>query len=500
MKKEVYINTRANIHAVALVENGNLVEFSSEAENDASIFGNIYKGKVEQVIKGMQAAFVNIGRKKNGYLYVGNIYVDGKEITNNYSQLSNRINVKPGEDILVQVSKTEVGMKGARLTTNISFAGRYLVYLPYVNYIGVSRKIEDENIRNELVNYVESIPNREGGYIIRTAAEDVGKEELLADSIRLSKRYKSILEKYDKAKPTEIIHKDGDIIQRTVRDMVSKDVDKIVVNNKKTYKEVKEAIKHFGGDEKILEMFEEKDIDLFNYYGLSGDILHIIDKKVPLENGANLIIEHTEAMTIIDVNTGSFTGTTDLEDTVFETNVLAAKVVASQLRLRNIGGIIMVDFIDMLNEDHKRALFEIMTEAVKTDRVRTQVVDMTKLGIIEITRKKSREETVKRLLKPCKYCGGKGYLMSNQALVSLIRTKLFEIFNDKTVTAVKVSVNKENEELFIVNNAFTFEINVFWQDKRIYIDSDNSLSDNDYNIKIFNEGVLELSNTATLLF
>lgn len=499
MEKELFVSTRGKTHAVALTENGKVIEFISENEDDASIVGNIYKGKVEQVLKGMQAAFVNIGREKNAYMSVGEQTVSldssGMKLFENAV-----IDAKRGDSIMVQVTKTEIGTKGARLSPNVSIAGRYLVYMPTVDYIGISRKITDENKKNELVSLLEGIEGRKGGYIIRTACEKAGKEEILKDAVTLRKRFEKILQEYDNTPIGECCHKEGSVIFRMVRDVMSSDIRRIIVDDKNTYNVISNYLSELGINDGNLELFEEKDVDLFNSFGLSPQILKLLDSKVELENGGYLVIEETEALTVIDVNTGRFIGSENLEETVFETNLEAAQAVAAQLRLRNIGGIIIVDFIDMTSDEHKQAVMNVLTECVQRDRVRTNVVDMTSLGLVEITRKKTNKEVVKRLSRPCPICNGKGYVMTNETLHSLVRARLFETFADKDITSVLIMLSKENAEEFYDTRAFTFEISVFWQNKRIYVCPNESFGQNDVEISVFKSDVISLPDEAKLLF
>lgn len=501
MLKEVFVSTRGKKHAVAIVEGGKLVEFNSENEDEISIVGSIYKGRVEQVLKGMQAAFVNIGRAKNAYLYMSDTLVDGQDLTEAREEFKVKtLEAKIGDEIMVQVSKTEIGLKGARLTPNISLAGKFLVYMPTVSYIGVSRKIENDAERARLTSILENFSERKGGFIIRTACENACEEELIKDAKNLQNRWQTVLQEYEKADVTQMVYNDGCILLRLVRDVVSKGVNKITVDDVKTFERIRKYIVSFGLDEKILCLYDEKNSDMFNRYGLTAQILRVLDSKVELDNGAYLVIENTEALTVIDVNTGKYVGSTNLEETVFETNVLAAKAIAAQLRLRNIGGIIIVDFIDMQNEEHKAIVLSTLDEAVKKDRTRTAVVDMTALGLVEITRKKSRNEVKQNFSTVCKACGGKGYVMTNEALTTMIKSKLFEIFSCDKVTACQITVNSDNATEFFQNRAFTFEITVFWSDKRIYVIKDDNMSINDYEIKAFDTEVIDVPTNATMLY
>lgn len=499
MNKELFISTRGKTHVVALTVNSKLVEFNRENEDDFSIVGNIYKGKITQVLKGMQAAFVNIGRKKNGYLYVGeSALVDDGENVPEIKPFS--LSVKEGDVVMVQVGKAELGTKGARLTANVSIPGRYLVYMPYVDYVGISRKIVDETRRAELVNLIENMEGKEGGYIVRTACLDAEDEEIIKDAKRLKMRWKKVQEDYQNAREGELVFKDGGLLYRVIRDVVDGDVSKITVDDKGTFGTIKQYLEELGVESAKLCMFEEKGKDLFNYYGLIEPALKVLDSKVELENGGYLVIEETEALTVIDVNTGRFVGEESLEETVFNTNLEAAKAVASQLRLRNLGGIIIVDFIDMQDEKHNEILLETLREYVARDRVRTSVVDMTALGLVEITRKKSRRAAASKMRKPCPVCGGRGFVMTNETLFDLVKAKLFDIFSNESITSCLITLSRENAREFVDQRALAFEISVFWQDKRIYVCPSDKFTEDNVDIKSFEEDVLSLPDEAVLLY
>ncbi|MBR6692742.1 MAG: Rne/Rng family ribonuclease [Clostridia bacterium] len=499
MNKELFISTRGKTHVVALTVNSKLVEFNRENEDDFSIVGNIYKGKITQVLKGMQAAFVNIGRKKNGYLYVGeSALVDDGENVPEIKPFS--LSVKEGDVVMVQVGKAELGTKGARLTANVSIPGRYLVYMPYVDYVGISRKIVDESRRTELVNLMDSMEDKEGGYIVRTACLDAEDWEILEDAKRLKMRWKKVQNDYQNAREGELVFKDGGLLYRVIRDVVDGDVSKITVDDKDTFSTIKQYLEELGVESAKLCMFEEKEKDLFNYYGLIEPALKVLDSKVELENGGYLVIEETEALTVIDVNTGRFVGEESLEETVFNTNLEAAKAVASQLRLRDLGGIIVVDFIDMQDEKHNEILLEKLREYVARDRVRTSVVDMTALGLVEITRKKSRRAVASKMRKPCPVCKGRGFVMTNETLFDLVKAKLFDIFSNESINSCLITLSRNNAREFVDQRALSFEISVFWQDKRIYVCPSDKFTEDNVDIKSFEEDVLSLPDEAVLLY
>ncbi len=500
MKKELYISTRGDTHAIAVTEGGKLVEFNSESQKDLSIVGNIYRGKIEQIVLGMEAVFINIGRKKNGYLYLGETTVLDEGSESKKPSKFDLAQLKVGDNIMVQVSKSEIGTKGARLTANISISGRFLVYMPEVDYIGISRKIVDECERQRLIDVVTNFKGRVGGFIIRTACEFASVKEIEEEAKKLMSNFASISKAYENTKETEACYIEGDILYRAVKDIASGDLERITVDDENTFLRIRELLERENLGTNSLSLFSNQSSDLFNFYGLSQEVLRVLDSKVELDNGAYLIIENTEALTVIDVNTGRFVGSTNLEETVFETNMLATKAIAAQIRLRGIGGIIIVDFIDMLKEEHKQKVLENLSECVKRDRVRTSVIGMTPLGLVEITRKKSKNEIKQKMSKTCATCGGKGYVMTSGAMTHSIKSKLFKLFSDKNVTGCKILVSSVNVHEFFEGRAFTFEISVFWQNKRIYVVPDESQSVDSFKIQPFYEDVFEIDENAKLLY
>ncbi len=497
MSNKIYIGSRGSSHTVVVVENNRIIEFSREDEIDDGIVGNIYKGVVENVVLGMQAAFVDIGRDRNAYLYCGEQGASSKLLNSEVHVATPEIHVKKGDEVMVQVVKTESGNKGARITTNISLAGRYLVYLPFVEFIGISRKIESEEVRLKLEKAV--LENKKpGGYIVRTNCEFASSEEILQDITYLWKKWQTVQEAYKQTAPGELVFEDVNILKRSMRDLVNVDTKEVIVDTLADYKVCNEVLSLFAHQPK-LTYFSNQNKDMFYENNLSSALLSIMDKKVVMKSGAYLIIEHTEALTVIDVNTGRYVGDTNLEETVFETNMEAATIIANQLRLRKIGGIIIVDFIDMELEEHKQQLLELLESELKKDRVKTTLVGMTPLGLVEITRTKTQKEMSQKFSSPCPYCGGRGTVVKFEVLMNFIQTKLFTLFRDSSVKGALITVAPEVFEAFLEARAFSLEISLYWDDKRLYIAKCESKNVQEYTIEKFTTDIFDMPNGAKLL-
>ncbi len=440
MSNALVINSTLTETRVALIENDAVVELYIERKKDRGIVSNIYKGKVVRVLPGMQAAFVDIGLGKAAFLYVTDVYDDFDEF--DMIMKANSVNgdnipipieneavaekphlavqiedvLREGQEILVQVSKEPIGTKGARITSHISLPGRYLVYLPTVNHIGISRRIEDEGERQRLKEIVQEIRAPGAGYIIRTVSDGETEEELKADMGFLHKMWSSIQLKRESASATCILHNDLNITLRVIRDLFTKDIDRVVIDNEEEYKNVLEFVDAFMPSLQSYVEYYDKDEPIFDAYGIEVEIARALGRKVWLKSGGYITIEVTEALVAIDVNTGKYVGKGKLEDTILKTNLEAVKEIAYQLRLRNIGGIIIIDFIDMEKEINKEKVFQALSEALRKDRTKTNILKISELGLVEMTRKRVRENITRILCEPCFYCEGKGYLKSNMTI------------------------------------------------------------------------------------
>ncbi len=495
MSLNVFLDSFGGNTVAALADGNKLLEYHVEKTDKSQIVGNIYKGRVNNVLSGMQAAFVDIGLKKNGYLFVGETLVDKKLIENS---LPSTLNLSENDVIMVQAVKDPTGQKGARLTDNISLPGRYVVYVPTLDYNTVSRKITDESIRNGLIEILGSIKIKQGGFIARTASENAKKNDIKIEAKNLVKQYEEILENYEKANVGEVVYNEGDLPMRMVRDVLTSDVEKIIIADKNIYDRLKKLPHSREKIRKKLYFFDEK-TDMFKKYGLDKDVDGLLRSRVDLSSGAYLIIDRTEALTVIDVNTGSYIGEEKLEETVFATNLLAAEEIARQVRLRNIGGIVVVDFIDMELEEHRQKLVDALTEFLKNDRLKCNVVGMTGLGIVEFTRRKKRKEINEILNKKCPYCKGEGKILADDYIIMKIRTALLDIFGENYKSAI-IDLNAEICDTILKTGVLSKDVQKFWQDKRIYLVPHKTYHQEYFNVKGDNNQILNLSDKAVLLY
>ena len=412
MSKDMLVRFVGAEAAVALLEDRRLDEIALPRRDNAHLLGNIYLGEVENVLPGMQAAFVNIGLEKNSFLYVEDaVAADGRRLTEdkNAAERERSISdlVKKGQNVIVQIFKEPSGTKGARVTMQPSLPGRYLVLLPCGNYIAVSRRIENEEERERLKELVRADLPSNMGVIIRTVAEHADQRLLSAELRSLLKTWRRIQGWAVKSSAPSLLHSDMDLLERTIRDTNPADVDRIVVANEDDFEKVTEVVGAIAPalqDKIILEGSN----DLFLDYDVYAQIERALQRKVWLKSGGYIIIDQMEALTAIDVNTGKYVGERSLNDTVFKTNMEAVTEIARQLRLRNIGGIVIIDFIDMDNAEDKNRLLAALEEEMKKDRVRITVMGITQLGLVELTRKKIGHDLSSALEAECRSCGGKG--------------------------------------------------------------------------------------------
>ncbi len=424
--RDFVINVSSLETRIAQIEEKRLVELTIERQESRSVVGNIYKGKIESVVPGIQAAFVDIGFEKNGFLYVSDIaaaslssefdFEEGtaKPRKQNRRGASPSIEslVKKGQSIMVQVSKDTLGTKGVRLTNYCTLPGRYCVLMPTVNNLGISRKIEDDKERDRLRKIVQSIRPKNAGLILRTAAEGKEKNEFETDVQYLEKVWQKVKSKMESTKAPCLLHEDMGPILRMVRDAFTNDVKSLTIDSETEYERILSFLDNFAPSlKKRCKLYKGK-MGLFEKMGLETDIIKALHRQVYLKSGGYICIDHTEALVAIDVNTGRFTGTAHLEETVFRTNLEAAEEIARQVRLRDIGGIIVIDFIDMRIEKNKKELIRKLAECLKYDRAKTTISEISELGMIEMTRKRVKHNLLKALSQPCPYCDGTGMVRS----------------------------------------------------------------------------------------
>lgn len=495
--KQIFISAQDRTKSVCIVEDKKLVEFWVERETRDRIVGNIYLGKVMNVLPGMDSAFVNIGLERNAFLYAGDV-LGGEDAS---TIAIKDLNIKVGDDILVQVVKDQFGNKGARITMNISLAGRGLILMPQIDYVGVSRKIVDENVKQELVDFVDSIRKPGHGYIIRTQATSCSKEELKQEAQDLELKWERILEEKRHTSAPNIVYQDKNLTERAVRDMLRSDVDEVIVDDEKTFEELKLAFPHVcRAKPDLFKLYTRKDEQIFFAYNLKSQLENILERKVVMDNGAYLVIDRTEALTVIDVNTGKYVGERDLSNTLFETNKIAAVEIARQLRLRNIGGIVIVDFIDMDKQEQIDAVMEILQQELNKDRIKTSLIGMTPLGLVEITRKKTTSMISDIMLQPCPYCGGDGYIVSDEHVAEKIKNDLRNIFRNEKNSTVIITVAPSVFNKIFAYRIFEKECMKYWSDKRIYLVPNSNYHIEKYDITVKNSAIIDLPNQAKLLY
>jgi len=426
MSEELLINVTPQETRVAYVENGVLQEVHIERERKRGLVGNIYKGKVVRVLPGMQAAFLEVGLDRTAFLHVSDIAQpngkngDGGEPSDIIMEL-----LREGQELMVQVVKDPMGTKGARLTTQISFPSRYLVYMPGISHIGISQRIEDEAERQRLKDTIAGFVDEfeQGGYIARTVAEGITEDAIYKDMQFLQKIWMNILERNRESKSGTLIHEDLSLVMRTMRDLSGIDIEKVRIDSRSTFERVKKfAVKFIPELENSIEHYPGER-PIFDLYNVEDEIQKALERKVPLKSGGYLIIDQTEAMTTIDVNTGAFVGHRNLEETIFKTNLESAQAIVRQLRLRNLGGIIIIDFIDMSDVEHKRQVLRALEKSLDKDHAKTNVCDVSALGLVEMTRKRTRESLEHILCEPCPCCHGRASLRTPE-------TVCYEIFRE----------------------------------------------------------------------
>ena len=409
MRREILMQVEEADTKVAVVEDGQLVELYVERDMDQRVVGNIYKGVVKNILPGMQAAFVDIGLEKNAFLYVADARTEPAAGTDGLPIEEPPIQtlLKEGQEIMVQIAKEPVGSKGARITAQITLPGRYLVLMPTTEHVAVSRQIQGVAERKRLLELTQTLKPDKMGLIARTVAEGADEKELMQDWDQLLRVWDEIDQRFISTKQANMIYKDLVLSQRILRDIFSEDVNRLMVNSRGLYNQVIEFVQMMEPRLKN-KVFVCNMEELFEKYNVEFEMKQALNRKVWMKNGSYLIFDHTEALTVIDVNTGKYVGSTDLMDTVLRTNMEAAREIARQLRIRNIGGIIIIDFIDMNSEAHKKKVLDAFENELKKDKVRTHVLGITPLGLVEITRKKVRQSLDSTLEAVCPGCHGKG--------------------------------------------------------------------------------------------
>lgn len=471
--KEILINSNSKEVRAAVMDGGNVSELFIERINKKSVAGNIYKGKVVKVLPGMQSAFVEIGLQRAAFLHVADIYaensdnnipfIDDEREDSDTDEETKTCEQKPltpiediltdGQEIVVQVAKDAIAAKGARLTTHLTIPGRYIVLMPGYDHIGISRKIEDEEERERLRLILNEIKPEGAGLIARTVSDSMSKDDLKGDLEYLEGIWKKIDVSIANAQAPSLIYEDHDLIFKILRDVTTKDVSRIIIDNRDDFDKMRKFLKDYLVNLDVsIELYED-DVPLFDQYNIEIEINRILDKKVWLRSGGSIVIDQAEALTVIDVNTGKYVGKRNFDDTILKTNLEASKEIAHQLKIRNIGGIIIVDFIDMERMEDREKVLYTLEQYLKEDRAKTSVVNISPLGLVEITRKRVQESMARMMSEPCPYCEGRGVIKSKITVCYEIMRKLRKAAPDNRDKTLSIEAHPEVADLLLTHES-----------------------------------------------
>ena len=506
MGVEIAINATQEETRVAVLENKIVTELFVDRTKKKDFVGEIYKGKVVKVLPGMQAAFVDIGLDRAAFMHVsdlsmgtepGDTLVDsdedekGPDLPRPRRQTARPIEqlLQEGQELLAQISKGPIGTKGPRVTSYTSLPGRFLVFMPNVDHIGVSRRIANDEERTRLKEIMRRIRRPEYGYIVRTVCEGVPEEDLRSDVEFLSVLWEDILKKYDQESAPVLLHSDLNLTLRVVRDLFTKKVDRLLIDSKQDYEEVKTFVRRYLPEQTSrVHHYDKREEGLFDFLGIELEIARALSRKVWLKSGGHIVIDHTEAMTVIDVNTGRFVGKRDQEETILKTNLEAAKEIAYQVKLRGIGGIIIIDFIDMERERNREKVYQAIVEAMSSDKAQTRISRISDLGLIEISRERVREDLLRTLSDICSDCEGRGYTKSAMTVVYDIFREIRRIGCARDQKRIVVGANPRVVELLFDAEHGGVEQLEKDYNQRIFIKADPLLHLEQYDIVVLSEG------------
>ena len=481
MEQKIIINYDPKQTRVALLEDGKVVEIYFERPLHQRLVGNIYKGVVENVLPGMQAAFVNIGEERNAFYYVDEVPQPGGEEANEGKLPIQRL-LRVKDEVLVQVMKESFGSKGARLTGHVTLPGRYLVLMPGFNYVGVSRRIVSQEERERLKKEMEGLHPSNMGVIVRTAAEGADTDSLKNDLQNLLQIWQKINNLFPKVKAPALLYRDPALIYRIVRDLFNDHVIQLIIDNEEQYNKIMEHLDCFSPHLKERMVYYDKRQPIFEHFAIEEEIERSLNRMVWLKCGGYLVFDETEALTAIDVNAGKYTGKSNLEETILKTNLEAVEEVARQIRLRDIGGIIIIDFIDMHLPENRQLVLEKLKQEMNKDRTKSQVLGITSLGLVEVSRKKVKQGLSAVMLQPCPYCHGKGKTLSLEAVSSKVERELKQILLNEDVEAILVEMNSEVAALLIGSGGTYLKKLEASTGKNIFIRGSDNLHVEKYNI------------------
>lgn len=500
VKKEWYLDRYCGQQFAALLENGQLTEFKVETEPRTDIVGNIYKGKVVNIITGINAAFINCGLHRNCYLSMDETYTDYTKYDGTiYSPKSKTLNLKEGDEIIVQVTQPPRGTKGAKVSTQLSFVGKRMIYLPQTEFLGISRKITDPELRDTLLKATNKMRGENEGFIIRTQAPFATQKQLKTEAEYLKKLYTEMKKAAETAPVGTILHEDEDLPSRVIRDSFGDEVIAFNVGDEELYTRLFRLAKLRGDipTKKLVHYKSER--SMMKERGISPLVYNAATPIVQLPSGGSIIIEHTEAMTVIDVNSGSYIGANSLEETVFAVNLEAAKEIARQVRLRNIGGIIVIDFIDMADEAHRLAVTEELRSYLALDPAKCNVLPMSELCLTQFTRKRIGHDVLSFLMKPCSSCKGRGHVHEDIFVITKIRAALLDCFADGFNAAI-VELNYDIMQKILQEGLFSKEAKSRWKNKRIYFIPHKTYKEDCFSVRGDNASILSLPDTAQILY
>lgn len=444
MAKEIIANVEPYETRVAVLDDGKLINLF--IERGEPLAGNIYKGRVANVLPGMEAAFVDIGLERNAFLHVGDIRsqrLAGEEVEESFGRGAIAERLRAGQEILVQVTKEPMGSKGARVTTYVALPAYYLVLMPTVNYVGVSRRIENEQERRRLRQLADRVRPKGMGVIVRTAAEGATEKELADDIQFLLQIWNRVEERSRASKAPALVYQDLRLIRRVVRDQFTDEVTQFLIDSPEEFRRVQDLLNSFASKLKSrVQLYREAE-PIFEHTGVEKEIEKALHRKIWLKSGGYIVIDRTEALTVIDVNTGKFVGKTDLATTIFRTNMEAVGEIVRQITLRDIGGIILADFIDMENEGHRKQVLAALHEAVRRDRAKFHIIDLTQLGLVEITRKRVHQDLEGVMRMPCPYCEGRGRVLSVETMGLRVRREIRKALANAHEAAVLADVHPD---------------------------------------------------------
>ncbi len=499
MAKKLYFDSQCGLEHYACMEDGKLTEYEVERCSSSAAIGNIYKGRVTDVLNGMQAAFIDCGLERHCYISVCDLLPDRVNLEGRDIDIPASLDMHVGDEILVQIIKPPVGKKGARVTTNISYVGRYMVFTPYCSFIGVSAKISDKELRKTLLQTAKTYVREGEGVIVRTAAPYAVREVKNREVEYLRNVHNGVLAAFESAEVGSLLYRDSPLYMRVLRDKILSAADEIYAGNGEIYENLVTVQQSLAANVQPRIYRHDEHTDLFYENGIYTEFGKSMLSKVELDNGTYIIIERTEALTVIDVNTGKFTGEDSLEQTVYTTNVLAAREIARQVKLRNLGGLFVVDFIDMTDEKHCRAIVQELESALKRDKARCKVEPMSRFGLVEFTRKRTGVPADTIMCKSCPTCRGAGWTRSEESVLGELRARLLHLLSTGKST-VCVDLNNNVANALIQRKEYVKNIAALYPMARVYIVSHRTYAEDAMYFRAVEDGNYGMPEGTVLLY